>query len=169
MNKLARLFHKSLRLDKNDDGYKVISLMLYGSFLLLFISFTIALITINAKVVLSMYAIYLPIKLFSTLICLFYLYNVRKNETRLKELMHTRNSDVILTYLIFSDFVILHIIISNFFELLYYIGKSFKLNMLNPFYYGSKLFDFTSVKLSKFLTYEEPKQIEIEIEKKVYR
>lgn len=164
MNKLARLFHKSLRLDKNDDGYKVILLMLYGSFLLLFISFTIALIT-NAKVVLSMYAIYLPIKLFSTLICLFYLYNVRKNETRLKELMHTRNSDVILTYLIFSDFVILHIIISNFFELLYYIGKSFKLNMLNPFYYGSKLFDFTSVKLSKFLTYEEPKQIE----KKVYR
>src|SRR5690606_22898027 len=107
-------------LDKNDDGYKVISLMLYGSFLLLFISFTIALIT-NAKVVLSMYAIYLPIKLFSTLICLFYLYNVRKNETRLKELMHTRNLDVILTYLIFSDFVILHIIISNFFELLYYI------------------------------------------------
>lgn len=23
MNKLARLFHKSLRLNKNDDGYKV--------------------------------------------------------------------------------------------------------------------------------------------------
>lgn len=169
MNKLARLFHKSLRLNEHDDGYKVISLMLYGPFLLLFISSTFAFIMLNTKAVLLMYAIYLPIKLFSTLICLFYLYHVRKNETRLKELMHTRNSDVILAYLIFSDFVILYIIISNFFEFLYYVGKSFKLNMLNPFYYGSQLFDFTSAKLSKFLTYEEPKQIEIEIEKKVYR